>query len=360
MSREQWLAFTPRDTVAVRDGRPFRAGVDFVAESVPPWPSTIAGAVRAAYGDREPQAVRGPVLARFTDTGGWNLHFPMPADVVRSPGGRAYLLRPDPELAGIITDLGEGLLAPARKGKVEPAEGWIPASALTTYLHAKVSPGGFDLRKELRPYRQGADPLVPERRVGLARTRARTAREGYFYQSVHLRPRENWAFLACCDLPSDAEEPLWRPRNVAQLGGGSRLADVTEADGVDWPKPPAAFPGGRVLAYLATPALWRDGWRPPLPQGAELVGAAVPAPRPVASSSPRTARERRTKLLDTVSLRWAVPAGAVYLLRFEDLSRAAEWAGRQHARPWGPPAAERLDTAGFGVVLIGTWKEPHS
>ena len=356
MSREQWLAFTPRDTVTVRDGRPFRAGVDFIAESVFPWPSTIAGAVRTAYGGREPEAVRGPVLARLTGTGAWQPHFPMPADVVRSPGGRAYLLRPDPELEGIATDLGEGLLAPATKQKVEPAEGWIPATALTAYLHAEVDPGGFDLGKGLRPYRRGLDPLVPERRVGLARTRARTAREGYFYQSVHLRPREGWAFLACCDLPPGA----WEPQSVSPLGGRGRLADVTEASDVGWPKPPPAFPGGRVLVYLATPALWPGGWRPPLPQGAELVGAAVPAPRPVASSSPRTARERRTRLLDTVSLRWAVPAGAVYLLRFDDPSRAAVWAGRQHARPWGPPLAERLDTAGFGVALIGTWKEPHS
>ncbi|OLT23346.1 hypothetical protein BJF79_14480 [Actinomadura sp. CNU-125] len=64
--------------------------------------------------------------------------------------------------------------------------------------------------------------------------------------------------------------------------------------------------------------------------------------------------------MSTVALRWAVPAGAVYLLRFVDPARAAAWARERHARPWGPPAATRLDTAGFGIALIGTWKGPGS
>ena len=50
MSSTSWLAFTPRDTVFVRDGRSFDAAADALAETVRPGPTTIAGAVGAAFG----------------------------------------------------------------------------------------------------------------------------------------------------------------------------------------------------------------------------------------------------------------------------------------------------------------------
>jgi CRISPR-associated protein Cmr3 len=379
--RERWLAFTPRDTVVVRDGRSFDAGADASAESVRPWPSTIAGAVRAVY-DAEPEAVRGPVLARESGNGGWLSYFPVPADVVRraSGGPRGYLLRPDPELAGIVSDLGDqvaGLLSPPPDlGKVEQVSGWVDAEALAGYLRGDLPAIGFELDKDtkgtggtggakgLRRYRaprsgladpDPREPLVPEARVGLAR-RDRTARDGYLYQAVHLRPRDGWAFLACCDLPPDWTRVAG---GRAPLGGRGRTADVTDVSGqpgTGWPQAPGDFPGGRVLLYLATPAIWPDGWRPPIPPGARLAGAAVPAPQPVATASPHAARRERTSVLETVTLRWAVPAGAVYLLEFTDPEAAGTWAVTQHARPLGPPLAERLDTAGFGVVLTGRWE----
>jgi hypothetical protein len=373
LGRERWLAFTPRDTVLVRDGRSFDAGADASAESVRPWPSTIAGAVRTAYG-AEPDAVRGPVLARESGNGGWLPHFPVPADVVRRVGGppRGYLLRPDPELAGIVSDLGGwagALLSPPRDlGKVEQVSGWLDAGGLAGYLRGDLPATGFELDKDskgLRRYRAPRsgvpgpyprEPLVPETRVGLARTRDRAARDGYLYQAVHLRPRDGWAFLACCDLPPDWTQVANGP---APLGGRGRTADVADVSGqrgAGWPQAPSGFPGGRVLLYLATPALWPDGWRPPIPPGATLAGAAVPSPQPVATASPYTARREHTSVLETVTLRWAVPAGAVYLLQFADPIAAGAWAAAQHARPLGPPLAERLDTAGFGVVLTGRWQ----
>jgi CRISPR type III-B/RAMP module-associated protein Cmr3 len=381
---ERWLAFTPRDTVVVRDGRSFDAGADASAESVWPWPSTIAGAVRAAYG-AEPESVRGPVLARRTGTGGWSLHFPVPADVVQRPGGspRGYLLRPDPELAGISTDLGDqagGLLSPPRDlGKVEQVSGWVDAEALSGYLRGGLRAAGFDLDKPtkvqrghagLRRYRaprtdfpdpafpdpDPLQPLLPETRVGLARTRDRGARDGYLYQAIHLRPRDGWAFLACCDLAADQDQAARGPTAFGGRGRTADVADVTWQPGVGWPQAPDEFPDGRVLLYLATPALWPGGWRPPIPPEARLAGAAVPAPKPVATASPYSARRDRRPVLDTVTLRWAVPAGAVYLLEFADPAEAKRWASVTHARPLGPSLAERLDTAGFGVVLTGLWK----
>ncbi|MCD0448602.1 hypothetical protein LO762_05245 [Actinocorallia sp. API 0066] len=361
---ENWLAFTPRDTVLVRDGRAFDAGTDASSESVRPWPSTVAGAVRTAYG-RDPDTVRGPVLA-LRLPGGWRPYFPMPADVVRSPTrSRCFLLRPDPGLGGVHTDLGDGvggLLAPPQGVEdAEPLDGWIDSSSLAVHLAGGFPAHGFGIGRkssELTRYKapdgpQPFQPLVDEPRVGLARTASRSAREGYLYRAVHLRPREGWAFLACCEVP----EP-WTAQGPAPLGGRARVADVedvTGQSGVAWPQGPTTFPDGKVLLYLATPALWPDGWRPPLPDGVALEGAAVPAALPVASASPRQARHGRTRLLDTVSLRWAVPAGAVYLLRFPDQDSAGRWAAAQHGRALAPARAPRMDTAGFGVVLTGRW-----
>ncbi len=161
MTTERWLAFTPRDTVAVRDGRSFQAGADSSAETVRPWPSTIAGAVRAAYGE-EPAAVRGPVLARRTGSGGWEPHFPMPADVVRAPGShRGHLLRPVPELDGIATDLGEGLLAPATSAKVEPVgAGCRPSRFAPTCTPGSI-PAGSTSESSCRPTRTGGTRWCP-------------------------------------------------------------------------------------------------------------------------------------------------------------------------------------------------------
>jgi len=50
VSRCRWVVLEPLDTIVVRDGRAFDAGVNTEAQTVPPTPSTVAGAIGAAYG----------------------------------------------------------------------------------------------------------------------------------------------------------------------------------------------------------------------------------------------------------------------------------------------------------------------
>jgi CRISPR-associated protein Cmr3 len=130
------------------------------------------------------------------------------------------------------------------------------------------------------------------------------------------------------------------------------LADVAPA-ALSWPQVDAAITGPRVLAYLATPAIWPGGWQIPVPDGARLVAAATGEPEPAASVTPGPAWR------DSRALRWAVPAGSVYLLDFGDSGTGARW-----ARDWSGVALVRderagdvdlLRTAGFGVVLTGAW-----
>lgn len=412
----RWIAFAPRDTVVVRDGRTFDAGTPgpgSQAKPVTPWPSTVAGAVTTAFtgstafvegGWVEPGLVRGPVRAyRDGAVGGssaarqrWVTHFPVPADLVL-PDGEPDRDRPqarrlvplslwrgqsDAEGLGVRTDLGDAvsswLVPPEGSGSVEPVGGLLPVDAMTDYL-ADTLVDWIDLRALdwVGPSVREA-PLVGEQRVGLARN-GRTARDGYLYAMTHQRPREGWGFLAeCVDGPATAGLD---PAGPVPFGGRSRLADVEVADAA-WPQPPDDYPRGRVLVYVATPAVWEGGWLPPLPEGVRLVAAGVPDPVPVSVASARRARRDGGGLLSTVVLRWAVPAGAVYLLEFPDRSRAPgvpersgaqwaqQWAASVHARALGPAqhpgggsavdgpgsaGTDRTATAGFGVVLTGRW-----
>jgi CRISPR-associated protein Cmr3 len=352
--RAVWVALLPRDTMLVRDGRAFDAGADLTAETVRPWPSTVAGALGAAYG-RELDEVRGPVLGRRLGDQAWTLYFPWPQDIVKVEGAPRRTIRLRPEPAATVSDLPGAaprwLTAAGQRGKTPPAGGWLPGARLGAYLRGELfgRPGGesFD---DLR--RQAVDPLAPERRVGLARTPARTARTGLLYRATHLRLRDGWAFLVQCVLPAGWGAAVASP---VPLGGRTRLADVQPASGMDWPEAPRSYPGGRVLVYVATPALWPGGWRIPEPPGASLVAAAVGEPEPVATASPGA------RFWQTRRLRWAVPAGSVYLLQFDDADgedgaeRAGRWAAATHGTACGPAVDERLRTAGFGVVLTGVW-----
>ena len=204
---------------------------------------------------------------------------------------------------GGSTDLGGEvlgwLMSPPSAGPVKPVSGWMPGTLLADYLAGHLPGRGVPVSElELE------DPLYSELRIGLARTPNREVRAGYLYQASHLRPVDGWAFLAGCLLRRDWTRA---PAGPVPLGGQARLADVETADTAGWPPAPSAFPDGKLLVYLATPAIW------------------------------------------------PVPAGSVYLLKFPREVQAAEWAARHHSTAYGLAKEDRLRTAGFGVVLTGVW-----
>jgi len=344
----RWLAFTPRDTVFIRDGRSFNAAADASAVTVRPWPTTIAGAAGAAFGGTKPAEVRGPVLSRH-GRGGWEAYFPVPADLVVEEGtGRVYRLRPQAPAEGGQADLGmpRWLVPPLGAGKVESfGEAYpghlLPGPVLGRYLAGALPDAGTTV-EDLRL----AQPLAAETRVGLARD-GHVARTGFLYQAMHLRLEDDWAFAAEITEAADQE---YRAREQVLFGGRGRLADVSEAE-MSWPDAGTAQIGTQVLVYLATPAVWPGGWQLPVPAGATLVAAASGKPEPATTLTPG-----RT-WADTRVLRWAVPAGSVYLLEFADSAAGAQWVGTwQHrALDRGTHGEDLVRTAGFGVALIGVW-----
>ncbi|QSB16750.1 hypothetical protein JQS43_10985 [Natronosporangium hydrolyticum] len=359
----RWLALTPRDTLLVRDGRQFDAGEDAANQPVQPSPSTVGGAIFSAFGGvkgAEPDEIRGPVLARRHRGGWWTSYFPAPADLVRSDNDHSRVMRLRPTGSSAVTDLG-GECALPLVGEGDPLGGWLTGDTLGAYLRGELvtpeQPHRSMTDLEIAFVRDDPDtdpgPLVQELRVGLSRTPTRVVQEGMLYQATYLRPVEGVALLAECVLPTTWQREAVGP---VALGGRGRLADVAEVDGVSWPHPPTDYPGGRVLVYVATPAIWPGGWQIRVP-GARLVAAAVGPPEPIATASPRSKGGVRA----TRALRWAVPAGSVYLLQFDSADAAMAWAvgdsGRLgvHGTAYGRPADDRLRTAGFGVILTGVW-----
>lgn len=344
MTAYRWLAFTPRDTVFIRDGRAFDAAAQNHARTVPPTPTTLAGATGAAFG-AEPTEVCGPVLARRIGSE-WEPYFPVPLDLVRQVNvDYPYIYRLAPEPAGAAStdlDAPSWLLPPAGIGTTADIPGWLPAHQLADYLAGTLPGADGTPSAEL----DRADPLHPELRVGLARELDRSAKPGYLYQATHLRPEPDWAFAAGCVLPAGWDRQAVGP---VPFGGRGRLTDVETGDGIELPAAPPSFPGGRVLVYLATPAIWPGGWRIPVPDDARLLAAAAGEPQPVGT----TTAGQRWK--DDRVLRWAVPAGSMYLLQFADQDRAAGWATEVHGTTYGRAADDRLRTAGFGLVLTGVW-----
>lgn len=352
----RWLIIEPYDTVAVRDGRAFDAGSQSVARAVAPHPGTVAGAVGAAFaaepgagakdserGRSVPAELHGPVTVQRLDSGRWRACYPMPRTVTRD-GDTWHRLTPRGQRwPGVDTDLGGVVLLGGPKG--EPA-GWVTGSELGRFLADPAAMVGVV-----------GPPWTVERRVGLARDDDRTARDGMLYAAEHLRPAvdrlvKGLGFAVGCVSPP--KKPL---RESVFLGGEGRRAQVhdwTDAgDNGPLPAAPDSFEAGRLMLYLATPAVFTAGWRPADTdlRGGRLAAAAVGPAQPIAMSRP----DRRTGGLNARRLLWAVPAGSVYFLDFDgDTAAAGDAARHWHGRGL-PYSDETLRTAGFGLALTGRW-----
>jgi CRISPR/Cas system CMR-associated protein Cmr3 (group 5 of RAMP superfamily) len=173
------------------------------------------------------------------------------------------------------------------------------------------------------------------------------ASESMLYSAEHLRPADGMGFAMLCLGGPDV--PL---ADTVPLGGRGRRAQVHDmVTAPELPNPAAQAPGGRLLLYLAAPAVFADGWRPDLPHWESAALAAALGDVQVIATA--TAR-RATGTVSGGRLMWAVPAGSVYYLQFGS-ERAALDAAAELCRSTLPQATDALATAGFGFALTGSW-----
>lgn len=385
----QTYLIRPQAPLVFRTGRPF--GATGGGETLPfPLPGTLAGALRTAWAEQQPQrpdypalretlcaaTIAGPLAAAITADGRVESLLPRPADALYLGSGedmRVWRLQPQEIPPGCGCDLPAGLLpvlldAAAPKGK--PSKGapaFWRAPVLAEWLAGRLPQGAAATH--------GAASLPVDIRTHVAlRPDTWASDAGRLFQSAGLdfgaRHREtggwqaeSYALLARSSL---AIEPALR-----RLGGEGRLAHIAPADA--WPQPPAGLfdaivgsaAGGRpprLRLVLASPALFAGGWRPgwldgrlegspPDCPGLRLRLRAAAVERWQAVSGWDMAAGRGGKGGQPRAVRRLVPAGAVYwfdLLEGDAAALAALW-----LTPLADDPQDRRD--GYGLALPGCW-----
>jgi len=298
------LQLSAIDTWFFRDSTPFdkedssQAGV---VGMFPPYPTTVAGAIRAAlarrngWDGRSPwrseELVRvlgdGPMsVGRLRITGPLVLYdggpvFPVSRHVVGRDRGGGWmpeaLLRPGPD--AVASDLGAVGRLP-----IAPADPAPTTAAIDTSSALWVTLTG--LQRILHGDLPGAADLVPERalwageaRVGIERAAGtHTVVEGALYSTRHVRPDARVRL----GVVVDGVPPDWSTiDDVIALGGESRLAACElwpARDGVSFDAPPRDAQTAVVIAL--TPVLFdttAPGSGLSLP-GARIVSACIDRP----------------------------------------------------------------------------------
>ena len=331
-----WVALRPISAITVRDGRSFDAGNAATASHVFPRPSTVAGAIGAALGGDFESCV-GPFPCRFDETFS-ELLLPWPRDLLveGTRVQRGELRRVEPGLSDLSL---EAML----HGRGESPNGWIPSRFLADYLN------GLPIRP------RSESVATTEVRVGLWREDGRTATDAYLYSAENMVLGDDVELVADVVMPESS-----KLAELVRLGGEARLCSVSMPENVGpLPAVPSGgFPDGRLLLYLATPAVFPTGSMPPLPPGCRPIAAVISGPETIATMGIATAG--RFARAGVRELRQGVGAGSVYFLQFSSADDAIRWANDWHGRAltFGDSDFDRLSSAGFNVVLTGVWDWP--
>jgi len=351
----RYYLFEPLDTLFFRDGSPFNAGETGQMEvlgTFPPSPTTVVGALRAAfarrlgwqYGDWSedikkklgdgadlgPLRFSGPYVAKDGEP-----LFPVPLHLLRSGGDLAFL---EPREAALSTDIGEAQLpeiSTRTKGLKPLEKAYLTRRGMEKALRGET-PDPEDVF-------EASELWSSESRVGIQRDPdSRTTLEDALYQTTHVRLRKGVALAAGVE-GYEGEAP-----GLLTLGGESRMANLKPCE-LSLPEAPSLEPGGGSLRYTATlitPARIRDeGWRKPGGALPGLPGRVVSAcvGKPVLIGGWDTEKKK------PLPLEPYLPPGSTWFMEAE----AAE-----------PDEVEEMHTRhigdkrewGYGQILIGGWR----
>lgn len=382
-----YLTLTPRDPIVARDGRPFGDGQGNRMRSTGwPLPGVVAGSFRTMLAKECDQRFEPDVQERLLQIAvagvlpcaGGELLLPAPNDCVIEQNKDTMELIPRKVRPLEFNDSEGGdwpdrMLRPVMLGsdapddfKPETAPAFWPMSLVANWLTG----GTIDLKDHRllkAPQTDSRDHVKLDNKMG-------AADEGFLFTSVgvalsalprfgcgsRFHERNQVVTLAARvgDLPAWGTRPVscWHP-----LGGERRLVHWKSAnEESSWQCPPTvakALSGARrVMMFLATPAVFRDGWRPGwVEQGnpfderlkLKLVGVCIGRWKAVSGwAYPRGERKGGPK-----AIRRVVPAGGVYF--FEVLDGDAGQLGKHWLHPVSDDQQDRRD--GFGLAVWGTW-----
>ena len=359
------LFLKPNDTFFFRDGRPFTRGEQSEGYSIEaPFPSTVMGALRTAYiafcgdmtqfandrlkstiGTKDSLAgasiqVKGVFLGR----GDGSLYHPTPRDLVSEKKSESATLYPlsmesksDTFSSNSNSELSKILTWNDPTMQVEHAGGYISCDNLREYLLGQTS----GLTSEKSGF------IIDEPKVGITRDhKTLTAAEGLLYR-INMKRFSDSEFGFVVDVDGIDQLPK---SALIKLGGEGK--SFTYRETLQKPDPLVAIDLARICdvideskkfkLYLATHAIFDDGWLPKCLHGAiKLITAAVGnyvtiGGWDVANGNPKKAYR-------------AVPAGSVYYFRLINDTKAETVLDCLHYKNIGDQRTQE----GFGLAYVG-------
>ncbi len=307
------VALDALDTLFFRDGKPFSMGEETWANGLfPPPLSVVYGALRTAYfsehiGELKLANEGGDPTSSLRITfsalyGGGRYYYPCPLDVVQKKSKtdkKEYSLLNLVERQVGCCSGRYGVDLPMQlqsQELVEEASGLIDEISFNEYLQSSTVPR----------YPLNIEKFVKEEpKVGIGRNnRTGAADEGMLYRVGMTRMHQLKLVVGYSGLTISG--------SLMRLGGEGKSVskERTEKPDVQEPKP-SPKTGDFFKLYLATPAIFKEGWRP-APEtvpGARLVAAVVGKPLHIGGFD--------MKIKKPKPMQRAVPAGSVYYYQGE-------------------------------------------
>jgi len=397
------LQITCRDPIIARDGRPFGAAGGNRMRSLD-WllPSVLAGSLRTTLGKaakRDFSADNIKALLQIEVAGPlpWangQLYLPAPEDCVVPPNGRILRVLPQQSNDGSGCDwplpglLPVGLPPNAAQEDFKPKEtpAWWPADRYAAWLageeiafdeqflgaaekeertHVKIDPAA-GAAEESQLFTTAALALSH-----LPRYRIDSKAEGAAAKADSGPGRKFVPVRLCARIRADGwcGEVMQKLDALHPLGGERRLVHWRARQEADLWRCPENIRNAlakpqtqRVRMVLATPAIFKDGWKPGwldasgegAPPGAEnltlrLKGVSIARWKAVSgwSLAELSSHQRR----GPKPVKRMVPAGGVYF--FELVKGAASVLAERWLEPVSDDAQDRRD--GFGLAAWGVW-----
>ncbi len=278
MSGESYLLH-PRAPLVFGTGRPTDFGIAGSSLSFP-FPSTIAGAMRAAHEVKHGRAANpfsvGKVdlewvsLARFdylNDAKGFELLVPRPADSV-SLNGKLFRLAPQTVPDQAVCDLPAGLQVPAiadakqeeLKGKPDEQSAWWTAARMSSWL--------ADPAAACKQQGAPCDDTLPDTRAHVVmQLQGKGAKEGQLFRTTgrDFAPRKgsSTGLALLARVSRKAGEAASLHGEVRRVGGEGRFVRIEAAGSPGLPMCPGLSRARIARFVLLTPALFeKHGWYP--------------------------------------------------------------------------------------------------
>ncbi|RKY69198.1 MAG: hypothetical protein DRP97_05570 [Candidatus Latescibacterota bacterium] len=188
-------------------------------------------------------------------------------------------------------------------------------------------------------------------------------KEGYLYTATHLRFKDKFEHITHIKtgftLIAEGIDETDMPDKTIALGGERRRAVVSISQKDDFiTKQPEVIEKiqhtKKFFIYLATPAIFRNGWYRDFSSkfdgDVKMVGAAVKKPLYISGWKIRGNSFKGYPR----PIRKAVPAGSVYFFEAESWGdeQFEEFYEKYHFKE---SLSDEYPSAGFGIGLIGSW-----